>query len=590
MKVTQEKLPASQLGLEIEVTPETSKKVYERVIQEFTRSTSIPGFRKGKVPRQVLVQRVGATRIKAAAVEELVEDSLKEALKQEKIDALGNFQLRSSFDDLVEQFEPGQSLTFSASVDVQPEVTLKQYTDLRLQVEEIKPDPDRVDQVLHNYQEQLATLIPVEDRPAQLKDVAVVDFKGTLPSDDPDQEPQEVPGGQAQDFQLELLEGRFIEGFIDGIIGMSPGETKEIQARFPESYPQPDVAGHLATFTVTLKELKEKELPELDNEFAQDASDGEFQTLSELRESLESRFNQEAEDKTKANQEQAVLDELLNQIEVDIPETLIEREVNYMLNQTALQLQNQGIDIKRLFNQDTVSRLKQQSRPDAVKRIKQTLALGEIAKRESIDVQAEELSTRVNELLSELADQDLDRNNIDQERLQNIVSEDLLKEKITNWLIEHATIELVPEGTLNKDEQDEAPEESLTDEEISTGAISSTEPPIDVAATVVEDVAVEDQASEENLIGEESTLDAPDPGGLVEADMMSDNTPVDEESTEHLSKKKKSIQFVSAAAKAEDVLPDDEPISSSEDASTETQTASKARKIPKKSKSSTADQ
>ncbi|MBD2019429.1 trigger factor family protein, partial [Leptolyngbya sp. FACHB-36] len=140
MKVTQEKLPASQVGLEIEITPEMSKKVYDQVIDKFVRSANIPGFRKGKVPRQVVIQRFGSAQLKAAAVEELIEDSLKQALEQEKIEALGNFQLRSSFDDLVQQFQPGSALTFSAAVDVQPEVTLNQYTDLQVQAEEVKPD------------------------------------------------------------------------------------------------------------------------------------------------------------------------------------------------------------------------------------------------------------------------------------------------------------------------------------------------------------------------------------------------------------------------------------------------------------------
>ncbi len=447
MKVTQEKLPASQIGLEIEVPSDVSKKVYERVVQEFTRSVNIPGFRKGKVPRSILIQRLGATRIKAAAVEELVEDSLKEAVKQEKIDALGNFQLRTSFDDLVAQFQPGEPLTFSASVDVAPEVNLTQSKGFTVQAEEIKPNADRVDEVLADYQERLATLIPVEGRAAQMKDVAVVDFTGVLPAEDGEGEAEPIPGGEAQDFQLELLEGRFIAGFIDGIVGMNPGETKEISAQFPEDYPQETVAGRAALFTVTLKELKEKELPELDDDFAQEIS--EFETLAELQESLTERYAKEADEKTQDNKEEAILEELLKHVEAEIPETLIDREVSFMLNQTAMQLQNQGLDVKRLFTQETVGRLREQSRPDAINRIKRTLALGEIAKQESIAVQPDELSTRVTEVLEGLGDQ---AQSVDRDRLESVVSEDLLKEKILAWVIENSNVELVPEGTLTAKE------------------------------------------------------------------------------------------------------------------------------------------
>lgn len=531
MKVTQEKLPASQVGLEIEITPEKSKQAYEQVIQKFTRSANIPGFRKGKVPRQVVIQRFGATQLKAAAVEELIEDSLQEAIKQEKIEALGNFQLRSSFEELVQKFEPGSTLTFSASVDVQPEVTLNQYKDLHVQAEEIQPDSERVGKVLEDYQEQVATLIPVEGRPAQQGDIAVVDFKGVLVSDDPEAEPEEFPGNQAQDFQVELAEGKFIEGFIDGIVGMSPGETKDVQAKFPESYPQENLADRAVVFTVTLKELKEKELPELDDDFAQEVS--EFQTLAELRESLETRFKKEADDRTKGNKEQAILDELIKHLEVEIPETLIDRELNYLLNQTALQLQNQGIDIKRLFNQDTIPMMKERSRPDAVDRLKRTLALGEVAKLESITVESEEVNTKVNELLTQFEDQTIDR-----ERLQSVVSEDLLREKIVDWLIEHSSVELVPEGTLAKPEADEI--DAVTEQTETLDALQSSSPEgvIDISAEEIP----ENSLTEADVAEAGETVDVTDEAAAVtEAveEPSGSDAPDSEASTEKSAKKSK---------------------------------------------------
>jgi len=513
MKVIQEKLPASQIGLQIEIPSEVSKKAYERVVKEFTQSVNVPGFRKGKVPRQILIQQIGSSRLKAAAVEELVENSIKEAVKQENIEALGNIQLRSSFEELVSQFDPAQPLTFSASVDVQPDVVLKQYSGLQIQAEEIKPDPQQVEVALQQYREQMATLVPVEGRAAQMTDVTVVDFKGVLRSDDPEQEPEPIPGGEAQGFQLELAEGQFIPGFIDGIIGMNSGDTKEVEATFPETYPQPDVAGRDAIFTITLKELKEKEFPELDDEFAQDASDGEFQTLAELQASLEAKFNREAEDKTKSNKEQAVLDELLNYVEVDIPQTLIEREVTFMINQTAMQLQNQGIDVRRLFTENMVDRLREQSRPDAIQRIKGTLAMGEVAKQESIQVQPDELSAKVAELLKELEDQKYDQP-IDPERMQAVVSEDLLKEKIVDWLIEHSTFELVPEGTLTEEEDDfeELAEdfEALAGEELASENIEVTEISQEISAETspVNDLVEEAEPTPQEQQSTQSTADS----------------------------------------------------------------------------------
>ena len=490
MKVTQEKLPSSQIGLQIEVTPEMSQAVYERVVKEFSRSASIPGFRKGKVPRQVLIQRIGATRIKAAAVEELVEDGLKQAVKQENINALGNYQLRSSFEELVSQFEPGQALSFSASVDVPPDVAIEQYTGLKIQAEEVKPNLEQIDTLLHNYQDQLATLIPVEGRTAQLKDVAVVDFKGMLPSEDPDGEAEPVPGGEAENFQVELAEDQFIPGFIDGIVGMTPGETKEVEAHFPETYPQPTVAGRKAIFTITLKELKEKELPELDDEFAKEVSD--FETLAELRQSMEERFTKEASDKTRANQEEALLNALLEQVTADIPETLIDREITSMVQQTAIQLQNQGIDVRKLFSQELVARLREQSRPEAMTRIKRTLALGEIAKREAIEASDEEITAKVNEWLEQLGE---NAQGLDPDRLRSVVTEDVLKEKIMDWLIAQSEVELVPEGTLtpagevdeDADEADEIVEGDFADAGTPAPEVSAAEAVVDAVATPVKE-------------------------------------------------------------------------------------------------------
>ncbi|MBE9034588.1 trigger factor [aff. Roholtiella sp. LEGE 12411] len=452
MKVTQEKLPASQIGLEIEITPEITKQTYEQVIKNLASTANIPGFRKGKVPRPILLQRLGITRIKAAALEELIQDGIEQAVKQEAIQAIGQPQLRSSFEDLINNYEPGKPLTISAAVDVEPEINLVQYTDLRATAEEVKYDPTQVESVLDKEREELATLIPVEGRPAQFGDLAVVDFKGMLSKaegEDETAEPTPIPGGEATDFQLELQEDKFIPGFVSGMIGMNPGETREISAQFPDPYVNEELAGKASTFTVTIKELKEKELPELNDDFAQEVSD--FETLAELRASLEERYQKEAEDKTKTNKQEALLVELLKHIEVDLPATLIEQEVDAMLTQTAIRLSQQGLDVKKLFTQDIIPQLRERSRTEAIERLKRSLSLREVSKRESIQVTPEEIQARVTELLEQYTDQD-----IDAERLQSVVENELLTEKIIDWLLEHSSVELVPEGSLNAKEETQA--------------------------------------------------------------------------------------------------------------------------------------
>lgn len=488
MKVTQEKLPASQLGLEIEIPAETTKKVYEKVVQNLARSANIPGFRKGKVPRQILLQRMGPQRIKEAALEDLVQDSLKQAIQQEAIEALGNYKLVSTYEELISHFQPGEPLTFSASVDVPPEIHLGEYSGLSVKAEETQPDPDSVDNFLEQRRTEQATLIPVESRPAQMGDVAVVDYSGRFAA--VGEEATEISGAQATDFQIELGAGRFLEDIVQGIVGMNPGETKEIPVQFPEDYPREDLAGKSALFTLTLKELKEKELPELDDDFAQEVSEQE--TLAELREFLDKEFREKAEQETAASKEQALLEALLEKVEIDLPETMIEREVETILTQTAIQMERYGMDIQKLFNAETMPQLRDRSRPDAIVRLKQSLALQEIAKRESLTVEPEAIQAKIKELMEQLSGQ-----NVDPKRVREVVESDLIKEKAIKWLEEHATIELVPKGSLTTEETEkDTPIEATAQEEINA-ATQTIDVQAEPSTTEGEDTPIEATAQED---------------------------------------------------------------------------------------------
>ena len=471
MKVTQEKLPASQIGLEIEIPAEMSKTVYEKVVQNLSRTANIPGFRKGKVPRQILVQRMGTQRLKAAALEDLIQEGFKKALEQEDIPAIGNYQVLSPMEEMVTRFQPGEPFTFSASVDVTPEVNLGEYTGWQLQAEEVVYDESEVDKFLDERRAEKATLIPVEGRPAQQGDVAVVDFSGVFADVAEGETPAEIPGAQATDFEIELGEGRFIEDIVNGIVGMNTGETKEVSVRFPEDYPREDLAGKAALFTITLKDLKEKELPELNDDFAQEASD--FDNLAELRESLETRFKDKAAQSTKANKEQVLVEQLLKQVEVDLPESLIEQEVQTQMRQTIMQMQQMGMDVNKVLNEEMVRQLAERSRPEALTRLKQSLALEEIAKRESLQTEPEELEAKIAEWMQQLSGQE-----INPQRLREVVEADLRKEKAINWLEEHSTIELLPQGSLvtaESDSEAEATTDATEAREVEVEVVSETE-------------------------------------------------------------------------------------------------------------------
>ncbi|AOX01897.1 trigger factor [Moorena producens PAL-8-15-08-1] len=460
MKVTQEKLPASQVALEIEIPAETTKQAYEKVLQNLSRTARIPGFRPGKVPRQVLLQRLGSQQVKAAAIEELLDSTLKQAIEQAQIEALGNYNLTSTLEDLLSQFKPGEPLTFTASVDVPPVVNLGEYNGLSVKAEETKVEPDAVDNFLEERRVDQATLVPVESRPAQMGDVVVVDYVGRFTSDSEEDEGSVIPNGEAKDFEIELGEGKFLEDILQGIVGMNPDQNKEVAVTFPEDYPLEDLAGKSSVFSITLKEIKEKELPELDDDFAQEVSDKE--TLAELREYLQQEFQEKADQETQASKEEALINALLEKVEVDLPETLIDQELQTILTQTAIQMQQLGMDVKRLFTEENLPQLRERSRPDAIQSLRQSLALKEVAKRESLTLEDSEIEAKSQELMKQLAGQE-----VDPDRLREFVESDLLKLKAIKWLEDHGTIELVPKGTITEEET-EAEDTAVTVTELET--------------------------------------------------------------------------------------------------------------------------
>jgi len=451
MKVTQEKRPNSQIGLSIEVDEASTKLVYDKMVQKLMRTARIPGFRPGKAPRPIVLQYLGKDYIKAEALKEVIQRNLEQAQSQVKVPAIGEYALTDPFDALYSQFEPGKSLTFQAAVDVEPEVTLREgYENLSIKYAEVPYDPTRVDKALADHRKRKATSIPAADRPAQIGDIAVMDFSGKTVDDN-----AEIPGGSAMDFQIELQESQFIPGFVLGIVGMNLEETKEISVRFPDQYAQEDLQGREALFTVTLKELKEQQLPDLDDAFAKEIS--EFETLDALKAELEMRYREEAEAEAQGNRDIAIVDAILEGTTLELPATLVDREVEFLANQTFQDFQRRGIDTNILFSEENIPKIRAQFQEEAAKRLKRTLALAEVARREKLTVEQAALDVRVEELLS--ASPDLDRRAVIE-----FVQNELLTQKILDWLAEHSTIELITESSpIPSTDANEVNDESSSD-------------------------------------------------------------------------------------------------------------------------------
>jgi trigger factor len=429
LQVTASPRPGSRVALEVAIPGSRSQASYDAALEKLSRTVKLPGFRKGRVPRPVLLQQIGPLRIRATALEDLVEGACRDALEIEKVASLGRPELSEGFEVVLERFQPGSDLTITLELDVEPSPSLKKTKGLKAEAETIVYDPARVDELLDQSRKQLATLVPVEDRPAASGDVAVLSFSGVYADTD-----EAISGGSSDAMEVELEEGRMIPGFVEGVIGMAVGDTRTVDCQFPESYPQEDAAGRKARFEISLKELKTRELPALDDAFAQQASDK--QTLAELRVELETRLKDDAERRAKAARHDALLGALVEELEVELPETLIQQEIRNLIEQTAGQIAQQGMDVKKLFTPDLVRSLMDTSRPEAEQRLRRSLALQALAKAEAIEVAEAELEAKVKEVSRGISQQ----GNIDPQRLRQVVGDDLLQEKLLDWLESNSTI------------------------------------------------------------------------------------------------------------------------------------------------------
>ncbi|PWL22474.1 MAG: trigger factor [Synechococcus sp. XM-24] len=429
LKLSTSARPGSRMAIEIAVPGERTQGSHNAAVEKLSRSVKLPGFRKGKVPRAVLMQQIGPLQIRATALESLVDSVFKDALKQAEIPAIGQPALDGGFESLLERFEPGQELTLTLEMDVEPTPKLKSTKGLKAEAESVSFDPARVDELIEQSRRQMATLVPVEGRAAAAGDVAVLSFKGTYSDNG-----EAIEGGSGDAMEVELEEGRMIPGFVEGVIGMKAGDSKTIKCEFPEDYAQEDAAGRKASFDITLSELKSRELPALDDAFAQQASDKE--TLAELRSDLETRLKEDAERRHQSNRHDALLAALVEQLEVELPETLVQEEIVTLLEQTAGQLAQQGMDVKKLFTPQLIQSLRESSRPEAEERLKRSLALKALAAAEKLELEASEIDAKVKELSRGFSDS----SRIDPNRLRQAVQEDLMREKLLGWLESNSTV------------------------------------------------------------------------------------------------------------------------------------------------------
>mgnify|MGYP001417522463 FL=1 len=428
-------LPQSRVALELEIPSNTCKSCVNETINSISRSAKIPGFRLGKIPKQVLIQRIGITQLHASALEKIIDKSWNQALKMESIEPLSEPELVDGFESILKIFNPEKPLKITLQTDIAPELKLKKSKGLSVEIKKSKFDPKSIDEALEKSRNQLANIIPVNNRPAKLGDIAVVSFKGIYKDSK-----EEIDGGSSDSMDLELEKNKMIPGFVEGIVGMKIDDNKTLTLRFPEDYSHEDSRGKEAIFEVSLKDLKEKELPELNDDFAKQS--GNKDSLKELKKDIEKQLKENFDNAQKNIKVEALMDALSKELDAEIPKAMIDIEVRNNIEQTAQRFAQQGMDIKSTFTPELVKSLAESTRPQAEKNVQRNLALKALSEREKITVDNEEIDQKMKEYEDEISKSP---KQIDIQKLKDVVRNDLLQEKLITWLEENSAVKEINE-------------------------------------------------------------------------------------------------------------------------------------------------
>jgi trigger factor len=426
MTATLNKLSPTQVELLIAISADEMRDAEDRAFRRLVKKAKLPGFRPGKAPRKIFEQAYGAETISHEAMEDVVPTVYAKAVREHDLEPVDRPHME------LLPGEEGEPPRVKAVVEVRPAIDLQEYKGLKLTRTLSVVSGEEVERSLQSLARERATLVPVE-RAAKLGDVVTVDYEGKI-----DGVPFE--GGSAKGQTTELNEGRFIPGFATGIAGMSAGETKDVDAVFPENYQQETLAGKTATFTISVHEVKELELPPSDDDLAKAVSD--HQTLEELRADIRKRLEAVAQARAQRELGGQAVEELVKVHEFPLPAILIEREIENMLGDTASMAARMGISLDDYLKnaKKTEEQLRADYRPEAERRVKATLILEAIGKAEKITATPADIKDELQSLARQYG-QPVDR--VRQALGNNVLPlmEGIVRTKTVDFLVEHAQIE-----------------------------------------------------------------------------------------------------------------------------------------------------
>ena len=413
---------ANEIKMEITIEAEKFENAIKKVYFKNAKYFNIPGFRKGKAPQNIVEKYYGKEIFYEDAFNEIAGEEYEKAIEESKLEVVGKPQI-----DIV-TMEKGQDLVFTAVVATKPEVELGKYKGIEIEKIEYNVEESDIDNNLKQMQEKNARVISVET-PVENGNVAVIDFEGFVNG-------KAFEGGKGENYSLEIGSGSFIPGFEDQVIGMKIDEEKDINVKFPDEYFSKDLAGKDATFKVKVHEIKKKEVPELDDEFAKDVS--EFDTLKELKDSIKERLVKENEQKAKYEKEDAVMKVVTEGMKADIPAGMVEVEVDNMVKDMEQRMSYQGLKLEQYLKMlnKTEAEFRKDYEPQAIEAIKSRLALEAIIKAEKIEATEKDVKEKLEEMAKNYGKtaEELEKN----ENIKEYIKQGIENEKAINFLVDNA--------------------------------------------------------------------------------------------------------------------------------------------------------
>lgn len=387
MSVQVENLEKSMAKLTIEVAADEFNKAIDQAYQKSRGKISIPGFRKGKAPRTMIEKLYGAGIFYEDAANIVIPDAYEAAAKESGLEIVAQPEI-----DVV-QMEKGQDFIFTATVAVKPEVTLGEYKGIKAEKKKAEVTEEEITEEIDRARESNSRMITIDDRAAEEGDTLLIDFDGYVDG-------EQFEGGYAEDHTLVLGSHSFIDGFEDQLVGKNLGDDVEVNVTFPEDYHAEELQGKPALFKVKIKEIKVKELPELDDEFAQDVSDCD--TLEEYKADIEKKLLENKEAALTREREDEIIGQVIENAEMEIPEQMVDNQCRQMMQEFAQRIQSQGLSLEQYmqFSGMTPQSMQEELRPQAVKRIESRLVLEAVAAAENIEASEEEIEEELKNLAS----------------------------------------------------------------------------------------------------------------------------------------------------------------------------------------------